>query len=98
MRKLTVQALIFITFFSFTLYSTSNAAELTYHNIPQKYAHLRREAAPISLANKSLRQNPRASSQFDSSHSKRLPQLSITHTKGEGRWKSIPDRSNRSPS
>ena len=94
MRRLSAQVLIFVASFAFTLCPISNAADLTSINTKCKSTSLRKEFAPIPLANNSSR----ASSKIVPSHPKRSPHLSIKHTKGESRWKSIPNKANQPPS
>jgi hypothetical protein len=89
------QVLIFIAFFTFTLCPISAAADLTSNKATGKTISLPKGFAPIPSANNYPRQNPSASSKLIPSDAKRTPQLSVKHTRGESRWKSIPDKLNR---
>jgi hypothetical protein len=98
MRRLFTQVLIFSALFAFTLCPISNAADLTSNNAAGKAISLPKGFAPMPAANNLSRQNPKASSKLIPIQAKRTPQLSIKHTRGESRWRSIPDRANRPPS
>lgn len=98
MRKLAIQVLVFASFFAFPLCSISNGANLTYNNSPRKYTPLRTNSTHVPSANIMPRQNPTRSSTFNPSSPKRVGHLLEQHTKGEFRWKSIPNRSNPQPS
>jgi hypothetical protein len=92
------QVLIFIALFTFTLCPISNAADLTSNKATGKTISLPKNLAQITSANNLSRQNRKASSKLIPLHAKRTPQLSVKHTRGESRWKSIPDKVNRTPS
>jgi hypothetical protein len=98
MRKLSVEMLIFTALFTFTLCPISNAADLTSNNVKGKTISLPKGSAPMPAANNLSRQNPKASSKLIPLHAKRTHQISIKHTRGESRWKSMPDKANRPPS
>ncbi len=98
MRRLSAQVLIFTAFFAFTLCPISNAADTTPINARGKSISLPKNLAPTPSANNLLRQNPRASLKPIPLQAKRVPQLSVQRTRGESRWKSIPDKTSRSHS
>jgi hypothetical protein len=98
MRRLSAQVLIFTAFFAFTLCPISNAADMKYNSATGKTISLPKNLAPMPAANNLLRQNPRASSKLIPLQAKRTPQLSVKRTRGESRWKSLPDKINRPPS
>jgi hypothetical protein len=96
MRRLSAQVLIFTAFFAFTLCPIANAADTTPLNARGKSISLPKNFAPTPSANNLLRQRPSASSKITPLHAKRTPQLSAQRTRGESRWKSMPDRTSRS--
>jgi len=98
MRRLPAQALIFAAFFTFGLCPISHAAGLTSNNATGKAISLPKGFAQKPSAHNLSRQNPKASSKLIPLQAKRTPQLSIKHTRGESRWKSMPDKANRPPS
>ncbi len=98
MRRLSAQVLIFIAFFAFTFCPISNAADLTSNNATGKTISLPKNFAQIPAGNNLSRQKQKASSKIIPLHAKRTPQLSVKHTRGESRWKSMPAKINRPPS
>lgn len=91
------QVLIFAVLFTFTLCPISNAADLTSNNAAGKTISLPKNFAKATAGNNLLRQNQKASSKIIPLHAKRTPQLSIKHTRGESKWRSMPDKINRPP-
>jgi hypothetical protein len=95
MKRLSAQVLILIAFFAFTLCPISNAADQKSNNATGKAISLPKNFAQTTSANNLSRQKPSASSKLIPLHAKRTPQLSVKRTRGESRWKSMPDKINR---